>query len=87
MARTALDREDPAADLPLRYFASRHGVPEDTATESAMRGLATCGMKRGLGDGLHGSAFSGELRIRIRGGLTWIGGLAPCASECWAYVA
>lgn len=110
VALKALDREDPATDMPSRGFAPRRGLPEDAARGSAtgglatwatrntgtgsfgsaMRVLATHGMNRGLGDGLRAcqcSAFGGELRPRIRGDLTRVGGLVPCASESWAYVA
>ena len=90
VALKALDREDSATDVPSRCFAPRRGLPEDAARGSAMRALATHGMNRGLGDGLHACqcpAFGGELRPRIRGDLTRVGGPVPCASEPWAYVA
>lgn len=74
---TTLDRYNPALDVHLRYFAPQHGVPEDTATGSAMRVLATYWMNRELNDGLHAfqcSDAGGFLRSRQRGELTWIGG-------------
>ena len=74
---TAVDQDNPAIDVQLRYFAPQYGVPEDTATGSAMRVLASYWMNRELADGLHAlqcSPHGGELRSRIRGELTWIGG-------------
>ncbi|WOJ97134.1 PhzF family phenazine biosynthesis protein [Congregibacter brevis] len=64
-------------DIQMRYFAPQHGVPEDTATGSAMRVLATYWMNRDLSEGLRArqcSQFGGELYSRIRGDLTWVGG-------------
>jgi len=87
---TAVDHDNPAFDVQLRYFAPQHGVPEDTATGSAMRVLATYWMNRELNDGLHAyqcSAFGGELRSRIRGELTWVGGRVLCATTPYADVA
>ncbi len=81
---TCVDRDNPAIDVTLRYFAPQHGVPEDTATGSAMRVLATYWMNRELADGLHAyqcSPHGGELRSRIRGDLTWIGGRVVPAAE------
>lgn len=80
---TCIDESDPAVDVQLRYFAPQHGVPEDTATGSAMRVLATYWMNRELNDGLRAyqcSHFGGELRSRIRGDLTWVGGRVICTS-------
>lgn len=81
---TCVDRDNPAFDVQLRYFAPQHGVPEDTATGSAMRVLATYWMNRELADGLHArqcSPHGGELRSRIRGDLTWIGGRVIAAAD------
>jgi len=80
---TCVDRSDPTIDVQLRYFAPQHGVPEDTATGSAMRVLATYWMNRELNDGLRAyqcSPYGGLLRSRIRGELTWIGGRVLCTS-------
>jgi predicted PhzF superfamily epimerase YddE/YHI9 len=74
---TCIDVADPAIDVQLRYFAPQHGVPEDSATGSAMRVLATYWRNRDLADGLRAyqcSSFGGELRSRIRGEFTWVGG-------------
>jgi predicted PhzF superfamily epimerase YddE/YHI9 len=74
---TCIDATDPEVDVRLRYFAPQHGVPEDSATGSAMRVLATYWRNRELNDGLRAyqcSHYGGELRSRIRGDLTWIGG-------------
>lgn len=74
---TCIDESDPAIDVQLRYFAPQHGVPEDSATGSAMRVLATYWRNRDLDDGLRAyqcSSYGGELRSRIRGELTWVGG-------------
>ncbi|EAQ98204.2 putative epimerase, PhzC/PhzF-like protein [Congregibacter litoralis KT71] len=68
---------DPHFDIQLRYFAPQHGVPEDTATGSAMRVLATYWRNRDLSDQLRAqqcSHYGGELHSRIRGDLTWVGG-------------
>lgn len=81
---TCVDRHNPAFDVQLRYFAPQHGVPEDTATGSAMRVLATYWMNRELADGLHAwqcSPHGGELRSRVRGDLTWIGGRVIAATD------
>lgn len=74
---TSVDLDNPAIDIQFRYFAPQHGVPEDTATGSAMRVLATYWMNRELADGLHAfqcSPYGGELRSRVRGDMTWVGG-------------
>lgn len=74
---TSVDTDHPDIDVQLRYFAPQHGVPEDTATGSAMRVLATYWMNRELAEGLRAyqcSAHGGVLRSRIREELTWIGG-------------
>lgn len=87
---TCVDRDDPAIDVRLRYFAPQHGVPEDTATGSAMRVLATYWMNRELNDGLHAyqcSPFGGELRSRIRGDRTWVGGRVVCTRDRVAHAA
>jgi hypothetical protein len=66
-----------SADVQLRYFAPQHGVPEDTATGSAMRVLASYWMNRDLNDQLLAqqcSHYGGELYSRVRGELTWVGG-------------
>lgn len=81
---TSMDRANPAIDVQLRYFAPQHGVPEDTATGSAMRVLATYWRNRELADGLRAfqcSPQGGELRSRIRNDLTWIGGRVLAATE------
>lgn len=80
---TCIDQSDPTIDVQLRYFAPQHGVPEDTATGSAMRVLATYWMNRELDDGLRAyqcSPYGGILRSRIRGELTWVGGRVVCTS-------
>ena len=82
--------DDPAIDVQLRYFAPQHGVPEDTATGSAMRVLATYWMNRELNDGLHAyqcSPYGGELRSRIRDGYTWVGGRVVCTQDSVAHAA
>lgn len=87
---TCLDLEDPSTDVQLRYFAPQHGVPEDTATGSAMRVLATYWMNRELHDGLRAyqcSPFGGELRSRIRGDRTWVGGRVICTQDSVAHAA
>lgn len=63
--------------IQFRYFAPQHGVPEDTATGSAMRVLATYWQGRGAGNeqqALQRSADGGWLQSRIEGERTWIGG-------------
>jgi predicted PhzF superfamily epimerase YddE/YHI9 len=60
-----------------RYFAPQHGVPEDTATGSAMRVLASYWQRRGAGDELQAlqrSADGGWLLGRVERGRTWVGG-------------
>ncbi|MEO1078779.1 MAG: PhzF family phenazine biosynthesis protein [Pseudomonadota bacterium] len=87
---TCVDREDPGIDVQLRYFAPQHGVPEDTATGSAMRALATYWVNRELNDGLHAfqcSPFGGELRSRIRGDRTWVGGRIVCTRDSLPHAA
>lgn len=87
---TSVDHDDPAIDVQLRYFAPQHGVPEDTATGSAMRVLATYWMNRELNDGLHAyqcSPYGGELRSRIRDGYTWVGGRVVCTQDSVAHAA
>jgi predicted PhzF superfamily epimerase YddE/YHI9 len=74
---TAAEHPGSRFDIQFRYFAPQHGVPEDTATGSAMRVLAHYWMNRELSDQLHAyqcSPRGGELRSRIRGDLTWVGG-------------
>lgn len=74
---TARDTQSSNFDVKLRYFAPQHGVPEDTATGSAMRVLATYWMNRDLDEQLQAqqcSRYGGELRSHIRGDLTWVGG-------------
>jgi len=74
---TCRDTERTTTDIKLRYFAVQHGVPEDTATGSAMRVLSTYWNNRGLGKqlrALQSSTDGGELCSRIHGDLTWIGG-------------
>lgn len=80
---TARDTQSSKFDVKLRYFAPQHGVPEDTATGSAMRVLATYWMNRDLNDQLRAqqcSRYGGELLSHIRGDLTWVGGRV-CADE------
>jgi predicted PhzF superfamily epimerase YddE/YHI9 len=80
---SCIDQSDPTIDIQLRYFAPQHGVPEDTATGSAMRVLATYWRNRELDDGLRAyqcSPYGGILRSRIRGELTWVGGRIVCTS-------
>ena len=63
--------------IQYRYFAPQHGVPEDAATGSAMRVLASYWQGRGAGDELQAlqrSADGGWLQSRIENGRTWIGG-------------
>ena len=87
---TCVDRDDPGVDVRLRYFAPQHGVPEDTATGSAMRVLANYWMNRELNGGLHAyqcSPFGGELRSRLRGELTWVGGRVICTQDSVAHAA
>ncbi len=63
--------------IQFRYFAPQFGVPEDTATGSAMRVLANYWRHRGEGDeqkALQRSAGGGWLQSRIEGEYTWIGG-------------
>jgi predicted PhzF superfamily epimerase YddE/YHI9 len=76
-------REVPAAaslcgeTVQYRYFAPQHGVPEDTATGSAMRVLASYWQSRGAGDQLQAlqrSADGGWLLSRLDQDRTWIGG-------------
>jgi predicted PhzF superfamily epimerase YddE/YHI9 len=74
---TCRDTRSASADVQLRYFAPQHGVPEDTATGSAMRVLATYWLNRDLSDQLLAqqcSSYGGELRSRVSGELTWVGG-------------
>ncbi|MEM6544809.1 MAG: PhzF family phenazine biosynthesis protein, partial [Pseudomonadota bacterium] len=69
--------DHPELDIMLRYFAPNHGVPEDTATGSAMRVLASYWMRRELNGGLAAfqcSKRGGALYSRLRDELTWIGG-------------
>ncbi|WOJ92754.1 PhzF family phenazine biosynthesis protein [Congregibacter variabilis] len=76
-------------DVQLRYFAPQHGVPEDTATGSAMRVLATYWMNRDLDEQLTAqqcSRYGGELRSRVDGELTWVGGRVLNASGAPANV-
>ncbi|MDP5052302.1 MAG: PhzF family phenazine biosynthesis protein [Congregibacter sp.] len=66
-----------STDVQLRYFAPQHGVPEDIATGSAMRVLATYWMNRELDSQLSAlqcSPCGGELFSRIGDDLTWVGG-------------
>jgi predicted PhzF superfamily epimerase YddE/YHI9 len=61
----------------FRYFAPQHGVPEDTATGSAMRVVAAYWQSRGAGDELRAlqcSADGGWLQSRLKDDRTWIGG-------------
>ena len=63
--------------IQFRYFAPQFGVPEDTATGSAMRVLASYWRYRGEGDeqkALQRSTGGGWLESRIEGERTWIGG-------------
>lgn len=63
--------------IQYRYFAPQFGVPEDTATGSAMRVLAAFWQLRGAGDeqkALQRSKEGGWLESRIEGERTWIGG-------------
>ena len=72
-AETALCGEE----IQYRYFAPQHGVPEDTATGSAMRVVAAYWQSRGAGDELRAlqcSADGGWLQSRITNDRTWIGG-------------
>ena len=74
---TCRDTAASITDIKLRYFAAQHGVPEDTATGSAMRVLATYWNNRDLGEQLRAlqcSTDGGVLRSCIRGELTWVGG-------------
>lgn len=74
---TCRDTRSSSIDVQLRYFAPQHGVPEDTATGSAMRVLATYWMNRDLSEQLTAqqcSRYGGELHSRVRGELTWVGG-------------
>jgi predicted PhzF superfamily epimerase YddE/YHI9 len=63
--------------IQYRYFAPQHGVPEDTATGSAMRVVAAYWLSRGAGNELRAlqrSAEGGWLASRVEHGRTWIGG-------------
>jgi predicted PhzF superfamily epimerase YddE/YHI9 len=74
---TCADDVDPAFDIQLRYFAPQHGVPEDMATGSAMRVLASYWSNRELDERLTAwqcSPRGGVLRSRMEGPVTWIGG-------------
>ena len=64
-------------NVQYRYFAPQHGVPEDTATGSAMRVVAAYWQQQGAGEelkALQRSADGGWLQSRIDNHLTWIGG-------------
>lgn len=64
-------------DFHFRYFAPQYGVPEDSATGSAMRVLARFWQHRGLGDTLTAhqcSAAGGILHSHVREDTTWVGG-------------
>ncbi len=64
-------------NIQYRYFAPQFGVPEDSATGSAMRVLAAYWQQRGYGDeqrALQRSAAGGWLLSRVEGERTWIGG-------------
>ena len=66
-----------AEHIHFRYFAPQYGVPEDTATGSAMRVLASYWQRCGLGPqlvALQCSPQGGLLHSHIRDGLTWVGG-------------
>lgn len=61
----------------FRYFAPQYGAPEDTATGSAMRVLASYWQQRGLGQellALQCSQEGGWLRSHVAMTTTWIGG-------------
>lgn len=63
--------------IQYRYFAPQFGVPEDSATGSAMRVLAAYWQQRGHGDeqrALQRSPAGGWLLSRVEGERTWIGG-------------
>ena len=63
--------------MQFRYFAPQHGVPEDTATGSAMRVLAAYWQMRGAGTMLQALQRSGDggwLASHIENDRTWIGG-------------
>jgi predicted PhzF superfamily epimerase YddE/YHI9 len=63
--------------IQYRYFAPQHGVPEDTATGSAMRVVAAYWQARGAGSELQAlqrSAGGGWLQSRVENDRTWIGG-------------
>lgn len=64
-------------DIHYRYFAPQYGSPEDTATGSAMRVLASYWRRRGMGEELSAlqcSAPGGWLQSRLEEGITWVGG-------------
>ena len=64
-------------NIQYRYFAPQHGVPEDTATGSAMRVISAYWQARGVGDKLRAlqrSADGGWLASRMEKDRTWIGG-------------
>ena len=71
--------------IQYRYFAPQHGVPEDTATGSAMRVLARYWQQRDLGQMLTAyqcSEVGGLLFSRIADAKVWVGGWAtPAAKE------
>jgi len=65
-------------DIHFRYFAPQYGEPEDSATGSAMRLLASYWYNRGLGRHLRAlqrSARGGLLASTLAEGTTWVGGL------------
>ncbi|GAB5413856.1 MAG: hypothetical protein Cons2KO_14590 [Congregibacter sp.] len=73
---TCADEENSGVDIQLRYFAPQHGVPEDTATGSAMRVLASYWLKRELGNHLCAyqcSPDGGLLFSEHAGATTWVG--------------
>ncbi|MDZ7781631.1 MAG: PhzF family phenazine biosynthesis protein [Halioglobus sp.] len=76
---TCRDRAAGPGAIRLRYFAPQHGVPEDTATGSAMRVLATFWHSQEMMTDLcarQDSPVGGELFSRVDGDTIWVGGRA-----------
>lgn len=81
---TCADESNADIDIQLRYFAPQHGVPEDTATGSAMRVLASYWSNRELSDRLSAyqcSTEGGLLFSEYLGETTWVGGYVDGPNE------
>lgn len=69
-------------DIQFRYFAPQYGEPEDSATGSAMRVLASYWQDHSDSlVALQRSATGGYLRSRIADGLTWVGGQVVAGAD------